>query len=56
MMTVKELKEALDDFNDDDGVAIWFIWNKESVLDMAESVSRNGHCIQINTESARREE
>jgi hypothetical protein len=47
MLTVRELKKALEEFDDDEGVIIWFKWKGDSVIDSAYSLARNGNCIQI---------
>ena len=47
-ITVKELKEALKYFKDDESVVIWFEWRGDSVCDSAYSLARNGNAIQIS--------
>ncbi len=46
-LTVKELKRALEEFDDDESVIIWFKWKGDSVCDSAYSLARNGNAIQI---------
>ena len=46
-VTVGELKEALEMFDDEEYVIIWFKWKGDSVCDSAYSLARNGHAIQI---------
>ena len=46
-ITVGELKKALEEFDDEEGVIIWFQWKGDSVCDGVYSVARNGNAIQI---------
>ena len=46
-VTVGELKEFLEMFDDEEYVIIWFKWKGDSVCDSAYSLARNGQAIQI---------
>ena len=48
MVTVKELREVLNDFDDNENVIIWFKWRGDSVVDGALNLCRNGSAIQIS--------
>jgi len=46
-LTVGELKRALQSFEDDDSVIIWFKWKGDSVCDSVISLAKNGNAIQL---------
>jgi len=47
VLTVGQLRKALQTFEDDNGVIIWFKWKGDIVCDEAVEVGRNGDAIQI---------
>jgi len=50
-MRVWELIEALEEFDDNDLVVVFFRWDGENVLDDIIDYSKNGPAIQLNTRS-----
>jgi hypothetical protein len=50
-MTVKELKEYLEAFEDDAPVIVTFHWKGETVVDDIYDISVNGPAVQLNTDT-----
>lgn len=47
-MKVKQLKEMLEQFDDEASICVWFKWKGQSVLDEAVSIANNNGSVQIN--------